>query len=79
MSKPTLYYVVLPQKWDIDGEFIDNGMKNIRVYVIDAQAMGLVLIAEIEAFTEANSELEIQAFLDEEEGYKGQEFNFESL
>ena len=79
MNKPTLYYVVLPQKWDIDLEFINNGMKNIRVYDIDTQTMKLRLVAEIEAVNESSSEFEIQAWLDEEEDYQDQEYNFENL
>ena len=79
MNKPTLYYVVLPQKWDIDGEFVDNGMKNIRVYDIDTQTMKLILIAEIEALIESSSEFEIQAWLDEYPGYSDQDYNFENL
>ena len=79
MNKPTLYYVVLPQKWDIDLDFADNGMKNIRVYDIDTQTMKLRLVAEIEAVNESSSEFEIQAWLDEEEDYQDQEYNFENL
>ena len=79
MGKQTLYYAVFPQKWDIDLEFVDNGMKNIRVYDIDTQTMKLRLVAEIEAVNESSSEFEIQAWLDEEEDYQDQEYNFESL
>ena len=79
MNKQTLYYVVLPQKWDIDLVFADNGMKNIRVYEVGTQSRKLRLVAEIETFTESSSEFEIQTWLDEEEDYQDQEYNFESL
>jgi len=75
----TLYYTVTPQRWDIDSVCEDNGTKNIRLYDVNTQDFSLVLVAEIEAPNEANSEVEIELWMVEDSFWGADTYNFERL
>jgi len=76
----TLYYTATPQIFEADGIITGGtGWKDINLYTIDTQAMNLVLIAEIEAPYGNNSEAEIQAWMDEDEFWGADTYDFEQL
>jgi hypothetical protein len=68
------FYVVEKQYHDFDSEEVNNGWKTVTMYDIDAQAMNMVEVCQLEMRNSENSVEVLKEWLIEQEDENEYEF-----